>query len=80
MATLTLRNVPEPVYERLKKFAERNRRSLNSEVLTRLEQSVGGAVPDVEAEIARVERLRKFCKGPPVTPEQLKAMIESGRA
>lgn len=80
MATLTLRNIPDPVYERLKAFADRNRRSLNNEAVTRLERSVGGAVLDVEAEIARVERLHKLYKGPPVTPEKLKAMMAAGRA
>ena len=80
MPSLTLRNIPDPVYERLKVLADRNRRSLNNEVLTRLERSVGGAVLDVEAEIARVERLHKLYRGPSVTPERLRAMMEAGRA
>jgi hypothetical protein len=33
MATLTLKNVPAEVYARLKESAEKNRRSLNSEIL-----------------------------------------------
>ncbi|MGH8773487.1 MAG: FitA-like ribbon-helix-helix domain-containing protein [Burkholderiales bacterium] len=37
MLTLTLKNIPEDLHGRLKRSAERNRRSLNSEILARLE-------------------------------------------
>ena len=40
MATLTLKNIPEELHARLKAAAERNRRSLNSEILARLERDV----------------------------------------
>lgn len=36
MATLTIRNVPDDLYERLKALAKRNRRSLNQEAIQRL--------------------------------------------
>ena len=47
MPTLTLKNIPTDLHARLKESAERNRRSLNSEILTRLERDV--AVPRVDA-------------------------------
>lgn len=37
MTTLTLKNIPEELHARLKESAEKNRRSLNSEILVRLE-------------------------------------------
>jgi hypothetical protein len=43
MATMTLKNVPEELVERLKSEALQNRRSLNQEALARLEASLGGA-------------------------------------
>ena len=46
MLTLTLKNIPAPLHARLKESAEKNRRSLNSEILTRLERDV--AVPKVD--------------------------------
>lgn len=49
MATLTIRNVPDKVHERLKARAERNRRSLNSEAVVLLEQAID-ALPE-EAEL-----------------------------
>lgn len=42
MATLTIRGVPEDLHEDLKDRAERNRRSLNSEILVVLEGALRG--------------------------------------
>ena len=44
--TLTLKNIPTRLHARLKQSAEKNRRSLNSEILTRLERDV--AAPKVD--------------------------------
>lgn len=46
MLTLTLKNIPTHLHARLKQSAEKNRRSLNSEILTRLERDV--AAPRVD--------------------------------
>jgi len=46
MLTFTLKNIPVQLHARLKESAERNRRSLNSEILTRLERDV--AAPKVD--------------------------------
>jgi hypothetical protein len=46
MPTLTLKNIPAHLHASLKDSAERNRRSLNSEILTRLERDV--AAPRVD--------------------------------
>ena len=40
MPTLTLKNIPDQLHARLKASAERHRRSLNSEILARLERDV----------------------------------------
>jgi antitoxin FitA len=39
-ANLTLKGVPDEVYERLKESASANHRSLNSEIISRLEAQV----------------------------------------
>ncbi len=52
MLTLTLKNIPPEVHAFLKRNARKNRRSLNSEILARLEREV--SVPVVtQARIAR---------------------------
>lgn len=47
MANLTLKNIPDELHARLKESAERNRRSLNSEILIRLESAFTAPVVDV---------------------------------
>lgn len=49
MPNRTLKNVPKDLYARLKASAERNRRSLNSEILARLRRQFAAPVVDREA-------------------------------
>jgi len=41
MPKITIRNVPDGLHQRLKRRADQNRRSLNSELLDILEKTVG---------------------------------------
>ncbi|MBM5812128.1 MAG: Arc family DNA-binding protein [Gammaproteobacteria bacterium] len=50
MLNLTLKNIPKELHARLRESAEKNRRSLNSEILTRLEAEFAAPVVDVEAQ------------------------------
>ncbi len=59
MANLTLKGVPEPLVAELKKLAAEHRRSLNSEVIYRLEHSLP---PDEKAGrlfVREADKLRK---------------------
>ena len=47
MTTLTLKNIPDELHALLKASAEKNRRSLNSEILIRLESGFTAPVVDV---------------------------------
>ncbi len=49
MLNLTLKNIPTQLHARLRESAEKNRRSLNSEILMRLEAEFAAPVVDVEA-------------------------------
>ena len=60
MTTLTLKNIPDELHALLKESAERNRRSLNSEILIRLESAFTAPVVDVR-EHAR--QLKAFTAG-----------------
>ena len=57
MLNLTLKNIPKELHARLRESAEKNRRSLNSEILARLEAEFVAPVVDAEAE---VRALRAF--------------------
>ncbi len=46
MAALTLKNIPEPLLEKLRLRAERDRRSLTQEILFLLERAVSGGGTD----------------------------------
>ena len=55
MPTLTVRDIPGPVYDRLKERAGRHRRSLSGEIVTLLEERLLPQPLDTEALIAEVE-------------------------
>lgn len=57
--TLKLKNIPDAVYEQLKLVAERNRRSLNSEVIACLESLLLPFSMPPSERIARARELRR---------------------
>ena len=59
MATVTLKNVPENLVERLKVVARENRRSLNQEALSRLEESLESRQRRGAETVAALRRLHK---------------------
>jgi plasmid stability protein len=59
MATsLTLKNIPDEVYQRLSKAAEMHRRSLNSEAIACLEAALVPSTVTPRERLARARRLR----------------------
>lgn len=56
--TLTLKNIPDEVYQRLKASAESNRRSLNSEAIVCLESVLIPGRVAVSERLARARALR----------------------
>jgi plasmid stability protein len=58
MATLTIKNVPEALVERLKRQATTHRRSLDHEVIVCLEQVVHSVPLDPETILARARTVR----------------------
>lgn len=57
MVTLTLKNVPETLLERIRSEALRERRSLNQHAIHLLEQALGGARPSFGEAIERYRRV-----------------------
>ena len=79
MATLTIKNIPDELYERLKRSAAQNRRSINSEVIVCLEKALGSRPIDPEAFLADVRAFRKSIPEAFVTDEFLRAAKNEGR-
>jgi plasmid stability protein len=59
MATITVKNIPEELYRRLKESAAQHHRSLNGEIIARLEASLTPPRPTVEETLARLRDLRE---------------------
>lgn len=60
MAILHVRNVPEPLYERLKDRAEVQRRSLSAEVITLLEWAIEEVERRPAVTLDAIRRRRSF--------------------
>lgn len=59
----TLKNIPEDIYEKIKVRAERNRRSINSEIVSILGDAVMPRRRNVEEILARADEIRSRTKG-----------------
>jgi len=79
MPTITLKNIPEELYERLKESAADHRRSLNSEIIVRLEHALLSARIDPDAFLAGADARRKRLALPSLTERHLKAIKNAGR-
>lgn len=79
MASLTIKGIPESLLDQLRRRAAEHRRSLNSEVLHRLERSLGGGVVDPDAFLARLDQLQSRLSLPPLTEELLEQARHEGR-
>lgn len=60
MATLTIKNIPEEVYERLKRRAKVRRRSINQEVIAVIERALETPPIDVDAALKRTRKIREL--------------------
>ena len=79
MPTMTIKNVPDDLYEKLKESAQEHGRSMNNEVIFCLKRALQGGRIDPDVFLARVEALQKQISLPPLTDEILRAAKEEGR-
>jgi len=80
MATLTIKNVPDPLVRRLKARATLHRRSLNREVVACLEALAQTAPVDPETLLARAREVRRTPAGVRLTDRALARLKAAGRA
>ncbi|CBK44052.1 conserved protein of unknown function, contains Ribbon-helix-helix domain [Nitrospira defluvii] len=79
MATLTIKNIPEPLVKRLKQQAAAHRRSLNFEVISYLEQMTHSVPIDVDALLAKARAVRRIPKGIRLNDRLLQDLKTAGR-
>ena len=77
--TLTLKNIPDAVYERLKASAEMHRRSLNSEAIVCLESVLLPGRIDPAQRLARARALRSGLATANFETREIDAMKREGR-
>lgn len=78
MANLTVKELPDPLYEKLKSQAHANRRSIASEVRVLLERALGErATPEADL-LRRAEKLRDRTPTR-LTEEKRREAIRRGR-
>ena len=78
--TLTLKNIPDAVYQRLKTSAQTNRRSLNSEAIVCLEAALLPAKLGPNERIARARELRAALSPATFKARDIEAFKGRGRA
>ena len=71
MATLTVKNIPDELYERIKQSAAEHRRSINSEIIVCLERALASRRMDPDALLARADALRERAALSPLTDDLL---------
>ena len=78
MPSITVKNIPDEVYEKIKERAESNRRSINSEIVFSLEKSVQADRVSEEEVLYQVRNFRtSISKG--ITENEINSAIKEGR-
>ena len=75
---ITIRDIPDDIYEKLKRQAELHHRSINSEVIVYLKRMVQSHRRDPDQIIARAKKLKVKAKGS-LSIEQIQEAIDKGR-
>ncbi len=79
MATLTIKNIPMDVYERLKRRAKANRRSINQEVIAVIERALETPPIDVASTLERTRQIRELTAQYSLREEELEQWKNEGR-
>jgi plasmid stability protein len=79
MTTVTVKNIPPEIYEKLKRAAEANYRSINSEIIACIERAVVSQPLDLDALLANARRLRSLTAAYPANDAELTLAKRTGR-
>ena len=78
MPNITVKNIPESIYQKLKEQAEANHRSINSQIIANLEQALTPNRVSSEEVLSQARKLRERIKGR-LSNEEIREAIKSGR-
>lgn len=78
MPSITVKNIPEEIYEKVKEQAAAHHRSINSEIIACLEKSVTSTRPSAETILQKARHARSMARGS-LSAEEIRKAIEEGR-
>lgn len=79
MASITVKNIPEDIYERLKQSAKANRRSINGEIIVIIEDAVKSRKIAPEDFLVRARQLREITADYTITDDEFTLAKQAGR-
>ena len=79
MATITVKNIPDRLYEKLKSVAHYHRRSINNEIIFCIENTLVSKKINPSELIAQIENFQMNLDVPFLTEDKLKEYKEQGR-
>lgn len=80
MPAITIKNIPDELYEALKSTAENHHRSINSEVIVRLKEALLPQLMTPQKKLANIQRLRAQITPNEITVDDIDDAINEGRA
>lgn len=78
MANVTIKNMPDRLYSIVKSLAKSHQRSINNELILRIQKSVGSEMLDPEKIRAQAREFRKQIKVR-LSPAEIEKAINRGR-
>ena len=79
MASLTIKNIPDDLYEQIKQSASTHRRSINNELIVGLEKAFQPVKMDVEKHISAAREIREALAGYQFDEDEIQAAKHKGR-
>jgi len=71
LANITVKNIPDDLYEKLSKSAKINRRSINQEIIVCIESNIQDKLDTPEQVLRNARRLRKKTAEYPIGNDEL---------
>lgn len=79
MASITIKNIPDELYEKLRITANLHRRSINSEMINCLESVLLPKKLTISEKLQRAKLIRSKIKSDTVNPDEISKAISEGR-
>ena len=79
MATVTVKNIPDELYDRLKSIAKINRRSINSEIIMCIENTVISRPRNLNEVLENARQLRQLTAGHMIDDKEFNQAKAEGR-